>query len=116
MTRDYVGRVNGPAKMKNFRGMNPASSEINQDPNGAIDLVNCDLSTIGSIKLRKGWLSVDMVPSLPAFTVDGVIDLSTSAGEALIIFCNAKVFRLIGNVLTDITAANSITAGFRWRG
>jgi hypothetical protein len=116
MTRDYVGRVNGPAKMKNFRGMNPASSEINQDPNGAIDLVNCDLSTIGSIKLRKGWLSVDMVPSLPAFTVDGVIDLSTSAGEALIIFCNAKVSRLIGNVLTDITAANSITAGFRWRG
>jgi hypothetical protein len=102
--------------MKNFRGMNPASSEINQDPNGGIDILNCDLSTIGSVKMRKGWIAVDSVPSLPFFTVDGVIDLATSAGEALIIFCNAKVFRLIGNVLTDITAANSITAGFRWRG
>lgn len=116
MTRDYIGRVNGPAKMKNFRGMNPASSEINQDPNGGVDILNCDISTIGSIKLRKGWLLVDSVPPLPSATIDGVIDLATSAGEALIIFCNAKVFRLVGNVLTDITAATIITGGFRWRG
>lgn len=116
MTREYVGRVNGPAKMKNFRGINPASSEINQDPNGGIDIVNCDLSTIGSVKLRKGWTLADVVPALPNATVDGVIDLFTSSGEALIVFCNAKIFRIVGNVSTDITAALSITAGYRWRG
>jgi hypothetical protein len=102
--------------MKNFRGMNPASSEINQDPNGALDMVNCDISTIGSVKMRKGWLRVTVSPALPNATVDGVIDLKTDAGEALIVFCGGKVFRVVGTTSTDITAANTITAGFRWRG
>lgn len=102
--------------MKNFRGMNPASSEINQDPNGGIDIVNCDISTIGSIKMRKGWTLTTCVPPLPVATIDGVKDLSTAAGEALIIFCNGHIFRLIGNTLTDITGGLTVTAGYRWRG
>jgi hypothetical protein len=116
MTREYIGRVNGPARMKNFRGMNPASSEINQDPNGALTMVNCDISTIGSVKMRKGWIPVDVTPALPDAVIDGVFDLKTSAGEALIVVCDEKIYRIIGNASTDITAALTITAGFRWRG
>jgi len=116
MTRDYIGRVNGPAKMKNFRGMNPASSEINQDPNGGIDIVNCDLSTIGSIKLRKGWTLAECSPALPIANVEGIIDLATSAGEALIVFCNGQIFRVIGNNSENITGSCLVTTGYRWRG
>jgi len=113
---NYSGRISPPSSVRNFAGVSYPSSELNQNPNGAIESVNWDLTSTGSLNLRQGW------QSLCDFTdqagCDGIFLFVTETGAELHFeINNGVVWSIIGGTKTPLVATGcTITPGVRWRG
>ena len=111
----YPGRVSPAPSIRNFGGVDYTASDLNVNPNGARESINWDLTTQGSIRLRKGWKQ--LCDHTNEGKLDGVfIFISDGGGETQFTISNGKVFAISGGVKTQITGTFTITPGLRWRG
>ena len=114
----YPGKLTVGASAKNIAGVSYPSSDLNQNPNGAIECLNWDLTTIGSIKTRGGWLPRYEFTLLGGASLNGVFAFVNDAGAInWFAVANGKVYHLVGDTPVELVSTGcTFTNGYRWRG
>ena len=100
-----------------FYGLNTQDSSLDLASGFALNATNCVIDRYGRVGARKGWYPVNGSSGpLGSSDITAIGQLVTDSGaEYVICTGNNKIFKLVGNVLTELTyggggSAPSITA------
>ncbi len=95
-----------------FYGLNTQDSSLDLASGFALTAVNCVIDQYGRVGARKGWITKHAVnATLSTANVEAIGQLVTDSGSEYIVAAgNNKLFKLVGDTLTELTYGGGGTA------